>query len=101
MKVRNMTGNSGNPVHNQFILEGVPAGQFNREGEHIPSGDTFQSYQSIIAHLDCHGQLWLDADTWDYSRTTARYRNKFTGLTTKETQAGIKDGSIRLVHFNS
>ena len=100
MKVSNMTSpRSYSPVANQFILTGVPACE-SFDGVKLPSGNRFQSYRSMIAHKDYMGNLYLDNTYWDYSRTTAKYRNRFTGLNTAETKAGIADGSIKLVDLN-
>ena len=91
MKVSNMISpRSYNAVANQFIIE-------RDDGSTL-----FQSYNTIIAKKD---SVWgkglrLDRDMWDYSTTTSKYRNQFTGLTTAETKAGIKDGSIILVDLN-
>ena len=74
---------SGNPVANQFIIE-------------TPDGDYFQSYRTIIAFKprDMGSKIQLDRDSWDYSRTTSRYRNEFLGETTKETREKIKAGDL-------
>ena len=94
-----MTSSRGNPVPNQFILTG--RGAFETFcGTKLGSGESFQSYRSMIAHRDYLGALWLDRDYWDYSVTTSKYRNQFTGLNTAETKRGIKDGSIQLVKLN-
>ena len=78
---------SGNPVANQFVITN--------------NGETFfQSYRSIIAKYGKDGKLVLDSYYWDYSRTTAKYRNQFTGLTTDETKKRIKDGTIKLANLN-
>lgn len=88
MKVSNMTTGRGyNKAANQFIIE--------HDGH-----QTFQSYQTTIARRFHDGSLELDESAWDYSRTTSKYRNQFTGLTTAQTKAGIKDGSIKLVDLN-
>ena len=86
MKVQNMTNNNGNDIPNQFII---------RDKDKT----TFESYSSIIA-IRKNGVLTLDTNNWDYSRTTSKYRNVFTGLTTKETKEGIKNGSIKLRDLN-
>jgi len=88
MKVRNMESNNGTTVPNQFIIE-------------TKNFFYFQSYNTIIAkeNRKTH-ELTLDRDKWDYSRTTAKYRNIFTGLTTKETEAKIKDKTIKLANLN-
>jgi len=88
MNCKNLTSpRSGRPVANQF--------EINHNGEKF-----FQSYRVIVAKYDASGRLFLDSYYWDYSRTTARYRNQFTGLTTDETKKGIKDGSIVLCNLN-
>ena len=98
MKVSNMTSHNGNKVANQFIIR-------NQEiDEHRFCGDMFQSYETCIAfkgYGSIDGALYLDSNSWDYSKTTSKYRNQFTGLTTAQTKAGIKDGSIKLVDLNS
>ena len=99
MKVRNMTSNNGNSVPNQFIIRDQEIDEYRF------CGDMFQSYETCIAFkgygsISFEGALYLDRDKWDYSRTTSKYRNQFTGLTTSETKAGIKDGSIKLVNLN-
>ena len=76
MKVSNMTSTKGKKVANQFII---------RDGKRI----IFQSYDSIIAVIEC-GRITLDKNLWNCSRTTAKYRNIFTELTTEETKQGIK-----------
>ena len=86
MKVDNMEGKSGRGVPNQFIVRSDTAVYF-------------QSYTTMIAKKQ-DGFLYLDAEKWDYSATTSKYRNRFTGLTTKETKAKIKSGEIMLVNLN-
>ena len=86
MKVENMTSSNGNSVPNQFILT---------DG----SKRTFQSYGSIIAVIE-NGQVTLDRDKWDYSKTTGKYRNQFLNETKKETEAKVKSGEYKLVDLN-
>ena len=74
-------------VKNQFII-------------HTDEGVYFQSYNTIIAFIDNNGKITLDEDKWDYSMTTSKYRNKFTGLTTQETKNKIESGEILLVNLN-
>ena len=86
MKITQMTGRTGKPVANQFIIE---------------DGDTtyFQSYDSIIAKTD--GKTFvLDRDKWNYSPTTSKYLNKFLLLTPKEVKQKIKSGEIILRDLN-
>lgn len=86
IKVTNMTSSSGNTIVNQLIIE-------------TPDGDYFQSYDSVIARRQ-DGVVYLDANKWDYSNTTGKYRNIFLGETKKETEAKIKDGTYTLVDLN-
>src|SRR3990172_1893335 len=69
-RVRNEWG-----VPNQFVLE-------------TPDGEAFQSYQSIIA-LKKGGQVYLDERTWNYSKTTGKYRNRFLGEGKADTERKI------------
>lgn len=88
VKVRNMTSTrSGREVPNQFRI-------FTDDGVY------FQSYSTVIAFSPHSGKLQLDTDKWNYSVTTAKYRNEFTGLTKKETETRIKSGEIELVDLN-
>ena len=73
---------------NQFII-------------HADEGIYFQSYNTIIAFIDNQGKITLDVDKWDYSSTTSKYRNKFTGLTTQETKKKIESGEIQLADLNA
>lgn len=100
MKVQNMTSARGNKIANQFII---------REDENDLSGNSveyFQSYDTIIAKRDMFRagvskrQVWLDEKSWDYSKTTGKYRNMFLGETKKETEAKIKSGEYILTNLN-
>jgi hypothetical protein len=87
IKVKQMTSSrSGRPVANQFII-------YTIEGEY------FQSYDSVIA-FDNNGKITLDNNTWDYSRTTSKYRNEFLGEGIAETRAKIKSGEYILADLN-
>ena len=87
-KVRQMTGRTGNPVANQFIL-------------YTDKGTYFQSYNSIIAHKRAKdGQIFLDAYYWDYSRTTSKYRGDYLNEYTAETRQKIKEGLYKLTNLN-
>lgn len=72
---------------NQFLLE---------------DGDKsiFQSYDSVIAIKEKGKPTILDADKWDYSKTTGKYRSIFLGETKKETEAKIKSGEYLLQNLN-
>jgi hypothetical protein len=81
MYVQNMTSKKGTIVPNQFIIT---------HGEAV----TFQSYNSVIA-VKQGGRVTLGKN-WDYSKTTAKYRNQFLNETTKETQAKLDSGEYTL-----
>ena len=88
IKVKNMTSNrSGRPVANQFII-------YTSEGKY------FQSYDSIIAFKDNEGNVTLDDYTWDYSRTTSKYRNEFLGEYIADTRSKIESGEYKLENLN-
>lgn len=59
----------------------------------------FQSYSSVIAKIE-NGKTYLDADKWDYSKTTGKYRNQFLGEDKKETERKIKEGIYILTNLN-
>ena len=100
MKVQNMTSANGNKVANQFII--------SHDELHGDDGnvyvESFQSYDSIIAtkrvfYKGGH-EVTLDRTTWNYSKTTSKYRNQFLNETTKETQAKIDSGEYILADLN-
>lgn len=96
-----MTSKStGREIPNQFIIET----EINTmSGNSI---EYFQSYKTIIAKRDKfrpdekQRQVWLDANNWDYSTTTGKYRNIFLGETKKETEKKIKSGEYKLTNLN-
>jgi len=87
IKVQNMKSGRGNPVPNQFIIK-------------TPAGLYFQSYQTVIAHIDNDRRVFLDKNSWDYSRTTGKYRNLFLGENKTTTEQKIKDGVYILTDLN-
>ena len=81
-------------ANNQFIIEGKTLGNGCKD-------KWFQSYDSIIVYIDNYvGGTYLDQKYWNYSKTTSKYRNKFLGETTKETQAKIDSGDYILTDLN-
>ena len=86
VKVNNLRNGNGNKVANQFVIK-------------TKDGEFFQSYGTIIAGYTKDG-LVFDKDYWNYSRTTSRHRNNFTGLDTPETKKKIKAGEIKLMQMN-
>jgi len=81
-----MISKNGNRIVNQLIIE--------ENGIRY-----FQSYNSIIIKIE-NGKVFLDSETWDYSKTTEKYRNLFLGETKKETERKIKDGIYTLTNLN-
>jgi hypothetical protein len=82
VKVSNFAG-----VKNQFIIE-------------TEKGVYFQSYNSIIAWR-YKGKIYLDKNTWCYSNTTGKYRNRFLGDNNiNEVRAKIKTGEYILTDLN-
>ena len=88
MKVRNITGNSGNKIANQFIITDDVGNTF------------FQSYKSMIAKKTAINSIELDEKYWNYSNTTGKYRNIFLNETIKDTRAKIKNGTYILTDLN-
>tara|TARA_R110002012_G_scaffold264091_1_gene447358 strand:+ start:243 stop:512 length:270 start_codon:yes stop_codon:yes gene_type:complete len=87
IKVKQMYTRGGNPAPNQFLL-------------YTPDGTYFQSYNHTIAFRDHNGKIQLDEDTWDYSRTTGKYRNKFLGEYIELTRDKILSGEYQLTNLN-
>ena len=95
MKVENMTSaKTGKAIPNQFLI---------RDKGYI----WFQSYKSIIGIVTPDNTLLLDKDKWDYSRTTAKYRNAFVATYFNSKYAsrdgikeGVEDGKIIMTGLN-
>lgn len=91
IKVKNMTSaKSGREVANQFIVN-------------TDNGVYFQSYNSVIAFKPSsdHAKTMLDEETWNYSVTTTKYRNRFLGENTEETRKKINNGEYILTNLNN
>lgn len=98
-KIENMTSpRSGNEVANQFVIK-------------TDEGEYFQSYNTIIAFIpkgvftkyqaeNGENKIVLDINSWDYSRTTSKYRNEFLNEDTKETRRKIENGTYLLADLN-
>lgn len=86
MKITNLCSPQGNQVPNQFEIR-------------TENAVYFQSYNSIIVKKE-NGQVFLDAYYYNYSKTTAKYRNIFLGQTTKEIEEKIKKGIYILTNLN-
>jgi len=94
-----MTNDSGRAIANQFIITTEGRGAL---GNFIKK-EAFQSYGSVIAvkttwkdRID----MELDRNTWDYSKTTGKYRNLFLGEKKADTLKKIKSGEYVLTDLN-
>lgn len=79
MKVKNLEGNSGRAIPNQFVII-------------FDNKKIFQSYDSVIVEVKWHDdfcEVNIGHD-WDYSRTTSKYFKIFlmdeVGLNDKEVE---------------
>lgn len=75
-------------------------GKLNQFVIYSSEGVCFQSYDSTIVFIPKKGKVQLDKNYWNYSRTTAKYRNMFLDLTTKEIKDKIKSGEYILKDLN-
>ena len=85
--VSNMHSTNGNLVPNQFKI-------------YTSEGSYFQSYRTVIVFIDNNGKVFLDEDSWDYSRTTSKYRNLFLNKNTQEIKQLINEGEYKLKNLN-
>jgi hypothetical protein len=99
MQVRNMTGRSGKPVPNQFIITDEGRGALGN----FLKREIFQSYESIIAERITwpdETTIILDSTYWNYSVTTSKYLAQFLGVDSKTIKARVKDGTYKLSNLN-
>ena len=88
IKIENMLSNNGNEVPNQFEIT-------------TDEGVYFQSYKTIIAFKPyANSPVLLDKESWDYSVTTSRYRNKFLDCDTKTVKERLHSGIYQLADLN-
>jgi len=87
-KVKNFkSSKSGLPIANQFRIT-------------LQNGiEVFQSYNSIIC-IKADGEVYLDYDRWNYSKTTSKYRNIFLNESTVDTVKKIGLGQYGCVRLN-
>ena len=90
MKTYHLKTNQGNNAVNQIVIEMTHFGK---------PCSTFQSYQTIMAHIDCEGKVTLDK-SYPYSVTTSRYLNKFLNVTSKERDKFVKSGFYKIADLN-
>ena len=89
-KVNNfLSPRSNKPIANQFKIV-------------MQNGlEVFQSYETIICIKDPrNNEIYLDANSWDYSNTTSRYRKLYLNEDTKTTKEKIKKGIYILEDLN-
>ena len=102
IKAKNIISDKGNPITNQIIITDTEK-----------DSETFQSYDSIIAIKEKKNERYsyavpeehktnvtLDEYYWNYSRTTAKYRNIFLNEHTERTRNKIKSGEYKLKNLN-
>lgn len=96
------------------ILKTVPKTEFMlspRSGKEVtnqikiygPNYLIFKSYKSnivIIVQKDGKETIYLDADKWNYSKTTGIYRNIFLREGIQETRNKIESGVYKLADLN-
>lgn len=87
VKARSVVGSNGKCVAHQIEI-------IANEGKY------FQSYDTTIVFIDNTGQVWLDERKWDYSTTTAKWRNIFLGCNSKDLKARIKSGEYKFAELN-
>lgn len=59
-------------------------------------GNILKSYDRIIA-VKKGGEIYLNADYYDYSKTTATHRNLFLGVDSNQFNKNLKEGRYKLV----
>lgn len=79
MTVENMVSTrTENPVANQFVIT---------DGNTL----TFQSYESEIMNVNVPNRVMIIHPDWNYSRTTAKYRNVFLEDYCNIRNLGVKE----------
>lgn len=94
IRVESMTSRRSNrAVANQFMI-------------YAPEGVYFQSYNTIIAFAPRPtGNIILDENSWDYSRTTLKYLGQFltphtSPQTKRDIEKRISEGVYKLANLN-
>lgn len=86
-----MLTSSGKPAKDQYVVY------------HDDGSTAFVSYGTTIAVRPADypkTRIKLDKWKWNYSITTARYRNRFLGEATAQTRKRIQNGQYELVDLN-
>jgi hypothetical protein len=87
IKTYHLKTNQGNNAVNQVVIVN-------------DQESTFQSYQTIMAHVDSSGNVTLDK-SYPYSTTTSRYLNQFLNVTSKERDKFVESGFYKIADLNS
>ena len=87
IKVSNLTSSKGNKVANQFEIR-------------VNNDVYFQSYNSIICHIDSTNKVYLDKYYWNYSRTTTKYLCLFLRESSSEIREKVDREIYELVNLN-
>jgi hypothetical protein len=62
-----------------------------------PNKKYLQSYKSLIASISSSGEVLLDENNYDYSRTTTKHLGIFLRQSAKTIHRKIKTGEYKLV----
>lgn len=60
----------------------------------------FQSYNTLVA-VSNNGKVTLDRNSWNCSKTTAAYLNRFLGVTNKEKHQKVASGEYKVGFLDS
>jgi len=87
---------SGNAVPNQYEIR-----TRTNKGTRV----MFQSYNTIICEVNEGGNIYLDCEYWNYSRTTVKYLKIFLSgfvgsLSIDDIKGGITLGKFKLKNLN-
>lgn len=80
---------NGKSINNHFVITDS-------------KGSYFQSYNTIIAHVDNKGKVYVSSD-WNISRTTTKYLCKYfvqlgySFTDSKKIKEGIRDKVIKVI----
>lgn len=87
---------SGNAVPNQYEI---------RTRTNKGTSVMFQSYNTIICEVNEGGNIYLDCEYWNYSRTTVKYLKIFLSdfvgsLSIDDIKDGLTLGKFKLKNLN-
>jgi hypothetical protein len=87
---------SGNAVPNQYEIRTRTS-----KGTKV----MFQSYNTIICEVNEGGNIYLDSNSWDYSRTTLKYLKIFLSdfigtINTNQIRTAIMQKRFKLKNLN-